>query len=272
MDQLNLIPDERSEPDMVFVGVDELPANAELIGDDPPVDFVQSIQVYGVLNPIVVYKNGNGYKVMDGRKRVKGCRSAGLDRIPALVYGREWAMPEVIALVTNQQRRKNLASDYISLVKLLDGGASEKEIAVATGMPVGVIRARMRLRNLAPDLLSAFLSGQISATTADKASRLAPHTQQRLAGRLAEKGTLTLGDIDQARQVQQDAAVASVAIQLFEEEKPIQTVAPGVAVDVDASSVKFTFSAPNGVQWTGEVSHEMLFNLLNSRGLVFSRL
>lgn len=214
MTQLTLIPDAPPAPEDLVVellALADLPPDADLPGDAPATAFVDSIRRFGLLQPIVVVPNGAGYKIAAGRRRTKAARAAGLSQIPAVIYPPGYAMPQVIALIENQQRSRNIASDYLAIRKLADQGASESDIVAATGMPLGTIRARLRLSNLIPPLHEAFLAGCISATVADHASALSHDLQEQLAARLATAGKLTAHDIETVRHVAQTAAAAQLA-------------------------------------------------------------
>lgn len=212
--QLQLIPDTPPTPeDLVveLVPLDQLPADADLPGDAPASAFVDSIRRFGLLQPIVVMQNGSGYKIAAGRRRTKGARAAGLTHIPAVIYPAGYALPQVIALIENQQRSRNIASDYLAIRKLADQGAAESDIVAATGMPLGTIRARLRLANLIPPLHEAFLAGSISATVADQTSTLGEALQEQLAAQFAAAGKLTAHDIETVRHVSHQTAAAQLA-------------------------------------------------------------
>ena len=48
-------------------------------------ELAASIQTHGVLQPIIVAPDGDGYQVIAGNRRLKAAIRAGLDRIPAIV-------------------------------------------------------------------------------------------------------------------------------------------------------------------------------------------
>ena len=48
-------------------------------------DMVQSIRVYGVLNPVIVRKAARGYEMLAGHNRTNAAKIAGLTEVPAIV-------------------------------------------------------------------------------------------------------------------------------------------------------------------------------------------
>lgn len=67
-------------------------------------ELAASIREYGVVQPVVVTREGDGYRLVVGERRCRAARLAGLETIPALI--RELAGPRLleVALIENIQR------------------------------------------------------------------------------------------------------------------------------------------------------------------------
>lgn len=48
-------------------------------------DMVESVREHGVLNPVIVRENGNGYEMLSGHNRLNAAKIAGLTEVPAVV-------------------------------------------------------------------------------------------------------------------------------------------------------------------------------------------
>lgn len=72
--------------------------------EDRLADLAESIRVHGVVQPVVVTRAAEGYRLVVGERRTRAARLAGLETIPALV--RELADQQIleIALIENLQR------------------------------------------------------------------------------------------------------------------------------------------------------------------------
>lgn len=46
---------------------------------------IQSLKEYGVLLPIIVWKNNNEYIILSGHNRVEVCKQAGITEIPCAI-------------------------------------------------------------------------------------------------------------------------------------------------------------------------------------------
>jgi ParB/RepB/Spo0J family partition protein len=213
--QLTLIPDERVEPKYKDVPLTELPGDEQLPGEAPDRAFVESVERFGVLQPVVLLKAAKGYEVAAGRRRVKAARAAGLMKIPARVYPPEWALSAVLAIVENEQRTSNVYVDLLSIEALMEAGAGEDDVVRATGMSKHTIRSRLRLARLIDPLRTALGDHQISVSTAEAAARRTVPEQHRLADVLAQNGKLTLADVRSVGRAETASAVDSLPDQMF---------------------------------------------------------
>jgi len=113
-----------------------------------------SIRRRGVLQAIGVRPNGNGYRIVFGRRRLRCARAAGLTEIPADV--RDWQDAEVRAVqgAENMQRAPVHAIDaWLTVCDLVDAGYSIAEAAEELGLDERQTRQMERLGRLHPDLL-----------------------------------------------------------------------------------------------------------------------
>jgi len=65
-------------------------------------ELASSIKARGLLQPIVVRREGEGFQIIAGERRFRAAKLAGMDRVPALV--RETDDPLELALIENLQR------------------------------------------------------------------------------------------------------------------------------------------------------------------------
>lgn len=218
METMQLIPDVPLSPDDIenlTVSLADLPPDDQLPGDLSS-GIVKSIERFGLLEPILLIRRPDGgYDVAAGRRRIKAARLAGLLVAPARIFPAGWTALEVISLIENEQRSENATSDLHAIEKLLAvPGTAVRDIAAATGMPTGVIRKRMKLLRLVPDLRAALDAGKIRGTIAYELTLLDAERQQELADKLARDGKLARADIRAASQAR-TAAIAGDLATLF---------------------------------------------------------
>ena len=92
-----------------------------------------SIKEKGVLQPILVKKLGDEYKIVAGERRFLASQEAGLEEIPACILD-EKDNDKEIQLIENTQREDLFCLDLAAAYKdLKDGGMTHEEIAALVG-------------------------------------------------------------------------------------------------------------------------------------------
>jgi ParB family chromosome partitioning protein len=109
-------------------------------------ELAASIREHGVIQPIVVTPNGDGFIVRAGARRLRASRLAGLSAIPVRVLEADEARAEAIALVENIQRTELEALDEAyAYRRFLDQGRTLDELAATVQKPKRHVHERLRL-------------------------------------------------------------------------------------------------------------------------------
>ena len=129
-------------------------------------ELTESIKAQGVLQPVLVRKDGaGGYKLIAGERRWRASQAAGLHEIPAIV--REVTEVEAfeLALVENLQRSDlnpmEEAEGYHRLVE--EFGLTQDQVAQRVGKERPTVANALRLLGLPDDVKSLVAAGQLSA-------------------------------------------------------------------------------------------------------------
>lgn len=179
----------------------ELNALGAAIGTPPSARLVESIERYGVMQPIVVARVVDdageiGLEVIDGNRRIAAARKARVHSVPAIVL--DGLTPQQIAewtLVANGFRQANYLTEMQALRHLQSTGYSSSDIHKVSGLAKSSLEVRSRLDGLNPDLLEALRDSRISQADAVTATRLDGDDQQQLAAHLDRTGSLKRADI-----------------------------------------------------------------------------
>lgn len=121
-------------------------------------ELVASVQQHGLLQPIAVIEDGDGYRPLFGCRRLDAARKAGLDSIACAVYPADLPADQrrVLMLVENLQRLDNSPIEqgraFLELVAL---GVPQEEVAKRIGKPRHFVHARVRLASLPQKVLDA---------------------------------------------------------------------------------------------------------------------
>jgi ParB family transcriptional regulator, chromosome partitioning protein len=159
--------------------------------EEPMQELTASIEAVGVLQPIVVRPNGERYQIVMGERRVRAARTAGLDRIPAIIRTTEDDQLLRDALLENVHREDlnplEEAAAYEQL--LLDFGITQEELAARLGRSRPVIANAMRLLRLPGSVQRRIAAKTLSAGHARAVASLEdPVQQERLADRIVAEG------------------------------------------------------------------------------------
>lgn len=186
------------------------PANPEGIAVKPDKKLRDSIEKYGVLQPIWVYEDcAENQWVVAGRRRVAAARALGHTTIPALIYkcADGWTHHQVFTLIENNVRGPSPASELEAVESLTAAGYSERQIADEVQVSITRVRKLMELLDLPADLLEGFKRGDIARTVAAKAAKQPESIQRKLQAMYAERGKITGPDVDEAKQVEEQQAI-----------------------------------------------------------------
>lgn len=175
---------------------------------------LKSIREKGILTPILVQRNGAGYKVLDGRRRVAAAMQAGLGEVPAILI--EEGGPE-ITLLAHGTRSENPVAELEAICELQRRGLSEKEIARAGYSSVSRIRRLAKLNRLAPELAEKVGGGEIAPGVAFQIASLPQEEQRQL---LSEDEKVTANTVRQAKYAHRQAAIPALT-ELVEQLAPV---------------------------------------------------
>lgn len=123
-----------------------------------------SIKDKGVLQPILVRPDGEGYEVIAGERRLRAARALGLEEVPAIIKNVSMQEAFVIALVENIQREElnaiEEAQAYARLTK--EYKFSREDVAKAVSKDPSTVSNTMRLLSLPEYIQDAVVDGKIS--------------------------------------------------------------------------------------------------------------
>ncbi len=154
-------------------------------------DLAESIRSQGVIQPLVVTPDGDGFRIVAGERRWRAAQRAGLVEVPTVV--REVAGDQELlelALVENLQRADlnpiEEADAYRSLRQTF--GLNHEEIGRRVGKSRAAITNSLRLLRLSPEIQDLLRDGRLSAGQARPLVALDGERALALAERAAREG------------------------------------------------------------------------------------
>ncbi len=149
-----------------------------------------SIENVGVIEPIIVVKDGEKYKILSGRHRFRACKKLGKDDIPCSIKNvqADDDIARYIIIATNTDRNNEYKpsvyakayAEQLSLMKKLGKKSTVSAIAEQNGLSRKQIYRYIRLTNLIPEMQGLVDDGIISIETAVEFSFLSIEKQSSL--------------------------------------------------------------------------------------------
>lgn len=127
-------------------------------------ELAESIKEFGVLQPIIVRKEGDFYKIIAGERRWRAARMAGLKIVPVII--KEMTDKEMmeVSLIENLQREDlNPIEEALAYKKLMDDfNLTQEQIAQRVGKSRPVIANSLRLLNLHQEVIELIKENKIT--------------------------------------------------------------------------------------------------------------
>ncbi len=163
-------PEARPGASVQMIDLDHLEANRQQprrrFDDDGIEELARSIRETGILQPVLVTRDGDRFRILAGERRARAARLAGLSRIPVLVReGLEDRDHLLFALVENVQRRDLTAMEEAEAYQHLKEkfGMTQDEIAERVGKDRTTVANAMRLLKLPAEVRAQVEDGLLSA-------------------------------------------------------------------------------------------------------------
>lgn len=128
-------------------------------------ELAESIREYGLLQPIVVKLNKNGfYTIIAGERRWRASRRAGLKEIPAVIKDVSEQTEKEITLIENLQRENlNAIEEAAGIKELIDVyKLTQEEASKKIGRSRPYVANVLRLLNLPEDVQKMLKEGKLS--------------------------------------------------------------------------------------------------------------
>jgi ParB family chromosome partitioning protein len=126
-------------------------------------ELAASIRQHGIVEPILVRKDGGRYRILAGERRWRAAQRAGLKEIPAVLREATDREAFELALVENLQRADLNAIEEAEAYEVLqaDHGLTQEAIATRVGKERSTVANALRLLKLPEDVRESVRGGQL---------------------------------------------------------------------------------------------------------------
>jgi len=126
-------------------------------------ELAASIREHGVVEPILVRRHGERYRIVAGERRWRAAQRAGLKEIPALVRDANDRQAFELALVENLQRADLNAVEEAEAYEVLvrEHGLTQEQVAGRVGKDRSTVANALRLLKLPADVRDLVRDGRL---------------------------------------------------------------------------------------------------------------
>lgn len=269
-----LIPDEdlfgidQQNAEVIEVSLNEIFPNADqprsLFDDEALVALAESIKTHGVIQPILLKKEKNGYMIIAGERRWRAAKLAKLEKIPAILKQIDGVSLAQISLIENIQREDLSDIEEARAYQLLIDQFSlkQEEIADAVGKSRSHVTNTLRLLKLDRKIQDMILDGKLSGGHGRALLRVDSFEEQTRLASIVEKEQLSVRQLE---------VLTSKKPMKKENKKHISTVDHGLLnfenqlKDIYGTKVQIVHAQDKGkisIEFYGNDEFERIFNLL----------
>ncbi len=158
----------------------------------------RSIKQQGIIQPLLVRKDGHGYELVTGERRLRAAKKAGLKHVPVFVKTITDADLLEMSIVENVQREDlnpiEEAEAYHRLIT--EFGLTQDQAAVRVGKSRSAVANLLRLRQLPEQIKSSIMDGALSMGHARALLGAANSAQQNAIWRVVVSKRLSVRETE----------------------------------------------------------------------------
>ncbi|MGN0585571.1 MAG: ParB/RepB/Spo0J family partition protein [Ruminococcus sp.] len=157
-----------------------------------------SIQQYGILQPILVRPMGGSYQIVAGERRWRAARMLGLDEVPVIIKELSDLETMQIALIENLQRENlNPIEEAMGYKELMEQyGMTQESVSKTVGRSRSTVANSLRLLQLDEEIQAYIESGELSSGHAKALLSISNNELRKKTAEKAARGFLTVRAVE----------------------------------------------------------------------------
>lgn len=182
-------------------------------------DLAKSIQSQGILQPIIVRRQGEQFEIVAGERRWQAAKLVGFKEVPVIIREIPDAVAAAFSLVENIQRKDlNPLEEATALYRLYhEFHLSHEQIAHSVGRSRVAVTNIMRLLSLHEKVKHYLLEDALTMGHARALISLERHEQERICDLILKKGLSVRQTEELVRHTQADAIAAVIRLPLIKD-------------------------------------------------------
>ncbi|WAM33853.1 ParB/RepB/Spo0J family partition protein [Caldicellulosiruptor morganii] len=189
----------------------------KIFDEDKIEELAQSIRSVGLIQPLIVRKEGEKFVLIAGERRLRACRLAGLKKVPCIV--RDYSNTTEIALIENIQRKDlNPYEEALAYKKLIDQyGYTQDQLARKLGISRSKIANLLRILNIGENILQMIIEGKISEGHAKVLLSVEDENERENLARLVVDRNLSVRELEEIIKVKKEQEREKVQDEVLKE-------------------------------------------------------
>lgn len=141
-----------------------------------------SIKENGLINPLTVRKNGAGYILIAGERRLRAAKMAGMKRVPCIVYNADDMTSSFFFVVENLQRTNLTIFEEAEAINRLitEYGLSHCDVAARLGIAQSTLSNKLRILRLAEPVRRRIISARLGERYARALLRVPENSREEV--------------------------------------------------------------------------------------------
>lgn len=257
---------------ILYVDIDDIKPNSmqprKTFKNEALEELADSIKTYGVIVPLLLQKAANGYELVNGERRWRAARKAGLKEVPAVVRELTEEENAMFAIIENLQREDlNTIEEATAFHQIIQRyGMTQESVAKAVGKSRPYIANTLRTLSMQLEIVDFLRQGDLTLGHANALGAVKdPGLQLQLAKKIVEDGLSVreaerLAALTEKKPAKKEPRVTkSVEIRTVEQEL---TSATGVRVKINGNGNKGRVE----LRYTDRQGLEEIIDLLRKAG------
>ena len=149
-----------------------------------------SIKASGIIQPLIVRKTENGYRLIAGERRLKAAVMAGLRRVPCVIHKTDDETAALYSLLENLQRSNLTVFEEAEGINRLitEYGISQSEAAARLGISQSGLSNKLRLLKLSDSIKERVSSARLTERHARALLSLPEEEREQALDRIIAEG------------------------------------------------------------------------------------
>ena len=163
-------------------------------------ELASSIKTHGVIQPLVVNKESDGYMIIAGERRWRASKQAGLEKVPVVVKNYTEKQVKEISIIENLQREDLNPIEAARAIKQLmdEYNLTQEVVSDRIGKSRSNVANTLRLLSLYPDVIKMVEDGKLSSGHARSLVVIDDANEQLRLAKKAVDGKLSVRDLEKA--------------------------------------------------------------------------